>query len=204
MDMLCDYGCGNQAQHTLKNGKRCCSKRSNTCPAIRRKNSDGLRSAYVTGARRYTYNTDSNWRAGVYDEPADTWFTYGSKYSNERLKKRILDEKLKVWECERCHLTEWQGTYLQLQLDHIDGDNKNNVIDNLRFLCPNCHSQTDTYCQGGRVANKRVSDSQILNTLSKHKTIVGVLQEVGLNQSGANYYRVKKLKEQLERLARNS
>ena len=49
---------------------------------------------------------------------------------------------------ERCSCgqgTEWNGKPLVLQIDHIDGDGLNNLKENLRFLCPNCHSQTDTF-----------------------------------------------------------
>lgn len=48
--------------------------------------------------------------------------------------------------CQECGiLPEWRGKKLVLQLDHIDGDNSNNVLSNFRFLCPNCHSQTETF-----------------------------------------------------------
>ena len=47
--------------------------------------------------------------------------------------------------CVGCNLNEWQGKPIGLEVDHIDGNYKNNNIDNLRTLCPNCHSQTDTY-----------------------------------------------------------
>lgn len=47
--------------------------------------------------------------------------------------------------CNFCHITEWQGRSLVFQLDHIDGDNRNNAVSNLRQLCPNCHAKTDTY-----------------------------------------------------------
>lgn len=40
----------------------------------------------------------------------------------------------------------WQDRPLVLQLDHINGDNRDNRIENLRYLCPNCHSTTDTFC----------------------------------------------------------
>lgn len=44
-----------------------------------------------------------------------------------------------------CGLTEWRGKPLVLELDHVDGNKKNNSLDNLKLLCPNCHSQTDTW-----------------------------------------------------------
>lgn len=70
-----------------------------------------------------------------------------SKYTNiDRLKKRILKEGLLEYKCECCgNDGEWNGKPLMLQLDHKDGDHTNHSIENLRFLCPNCHSQTDTY-----------------------------------------------------------
>lgn len=48
--------------------------------------------------------------------------------------------------CVLCGIGEfWQGQPLTLQVDHINGDRYNNSLDNLRVLCPNCHSQTPTF-----------------------------------------------------------
>lgn len=48
--------------------------------------------------------------------------------------------------CSECGLTPtWNGKKLVMQLDHIDGNSDNNSIDNLRLLCPNCHTQTETW-----------------------------------------------------------
>lgn len=186
--------------HVLKNGKRCCSNSYNACPVARDKNSKSLKRVHATGTKGYTYNPASNWGKKLYKESVDVWFTYGSKYTNSRLKKRLLDEKLKVWQCEVCGVVTWQEKFLQLHLDHIDGDDENNNLNNLRFLCPNCHSQTETYCKGGRTSKERISDKEILEVIPKHNTLIGVLRELNLKENGGNYYRIRKLKEELERL----
>lgn len=66
--------------------------------------------------------------------------------SRGHLKRRLTKAGILAEVCNICGISEWQGNKLSLQLDHIDGNNKNNLVDNLRLLCPNCHSQTDTFC----------------------------------------------------------
>lgn len=67
------------------------------------------------------------------------------KCSRSSIKRRILDEDLIPYECETCEATEWQGVKLHLDLDHINGNPNDHRLENLRFLCPNCHSITPTY-----------------------------------------------------------
>lgn len=49
------------------------------------------------------------------------------------------------YKCSCCGITEWNGEFITLDIDHIDGDNTNNFPDNLRLMCPNCHRQTPTW-----------------------------------------------------------
>ena len=69
-----------------------------------------------------------------------------STYANiSSLKKRLIDAKKIEYKCAICGISEWLGKPLSLQLDHINGINNDHRLENLRLLCPNCHSQTDTY-----------------------------------------------------------
>lgn len=63
-------------------------------------------------------------------------------------KRHILNNNLLDYVCVECGQNDnWNGKTLTLHLDHINGINSDNRLSNLRFLCPNCHTQTETYCK---------------------------------------------------------
>lgn len=64
--------------------------------------------------------------------------------TNPQVTRRLFLEFVE-YRCSNCSLSSWNNKPITLDLDHIDGDSSNNTFENLRFLCPNCHSQTDTY-----------------------------------------------------------
>ncbi len=55
-----------------------------------------------------------------------------------------------TYACLWCGIATWRGKSLTLHVDHINGVHSDNRLENLRFLCPNCHSQTDTFCNRTR------------------------------------------------------
>lgn len=67
------------------------------------------------------------------------------QYPTSKITPRLVKAGLKEYKCEKCGINEWQNTRISLELNHIDGDNGNHALNNLELLCPNCHSQTDTY-----------------------------------------------------------
>jgi hypothetical protein len=67
-------------------------------------------------------------------------------YSSKSVKNYLLKNKLVNNECSICKIPPiWNNNPLTLQLDHINGDHYDNSVENLRLICPNCHTQTDTY-----------------------------------------------------------
>lgn len=59
------------------------------------------------------------------------------------IKARLIKECKSI--CTLCGIFSWKGSPLVMEMDHIDGNNRNNTRENLRLLCPNCHSQTPTF-----------------------------------------------------------
>lgn len=134
-------------------------------------------------------------------------FCKNSKHARHILRKAIIKDKLLPYKCAICGITEWNGKTLSLELDHINGENNDNRLENLRFLCPNCHSQTDTY--GSR--NQKITEpnyditdelrklvigkylelknqrkvSEILNI--KHKVVKQIISEAGLGKHNQKY-----------------
>jgi predicted RNA-binding Zn-ribbon protein involved in translation (DUF1610 family) len=116
--------------------------------------------------------------------------------TRERLKQKLLNNGTQ-YKCVVCGISEWQNQKLSLHLDHINGNNQDNNESNLRFLCPNCHSQTHTYCgknnkSGFGVVNKKVSDDVLLESMKQSLTVKESLHNVGLS-GAANYQRVYRM-----------
>lgn len=65
-------------------------------------------------------------------------------------------------QCEECKNIIWNNKSIPLDIHHIDGDKKNNHLNNLKLLCKNCHAQTDNYCFKNSSINKR----KHLNTIN--------------------------------------
>ena len=201
--MLCEYGCKNEAKFKLKYGKHCCSKSANSCPEIRKKNSDKLKEAHKKAGGSF-YNYDDlpqetkeamNVNKGkIFTENSDI-FIENSRYKTEFLKSRIARYNLIEYKCDKCGLGDcWQGTSIVLELDHANGNNKDNRLENLRFLCPNCHSQTPTF--RGRNKNsgiKKVSDEELLEAYKSEGNAINALRKVNLSSGKGNYERLERL-----------
>ena len=126
-----------------------------------------LNTSHWTG-QGHLKNKTHNWtKAKPYKEILVKNSTYRSTGA---LKRRLIKDKILVHICSICKIDSWNNVDIVLQLDHINGDNMDNRIENLRLLCPNCHSQTDTYC-GKNIVNKINKSDGRQDFKKKHKKI---------------------------------
>jgi len=78
--------------------------------------------------------------------PLEKILTKNNTFQSYKLKRRLFAAKLKPQHCEICGWTKkTKDGYLPLELDHINGDRHDNRLENLRILCPNCHSLQPTH-----------------------------------------------------------
>ena len=208
--ILCEYGCGKEGKYINKNGKWCCSKSPNSCINIRKKCSAGLRKAHADGkmsikhldnvrawSKGKTSLNDPRIRSTIRDN-FDKYFCKHDKYIKiDAMKLFLKRTELIKYECYICKLKEkWQKKELKLHLDHIDGDRKNNNLTNLRWLCPNCHSQTITYCKAkNNVQKKYVSEEQLITHIKESNSMTQVLKKAHLSLAGLHYERIKNVME---------
>jgi hypothetical protein len=138
--------------------------------------------------------------------PMDEILVENSTYSNNgRLKKRLVREGILEYVCVGCgNNGTWEGKDLTLQLDHINGINNDNRKENLRFLCPNCHTQTNTYgsknlkkkhyCECGAEKAKRSDNCQTCSKIKQRKVerpsqeqLIKEIEELGYCGVGRKY-----------------
>jgi hypothetical protein len=149
-----------------------------------------------TNLKKIGIDYDGNMSSkGVRTLTNDNIFITNSPAPNSRVRARILSDNLLEYKCNECGIIDtWNNKSINLQLDHINGIRNDNRLINLRWLCPNCHSQTSTFCSKNRNTNKsEVSEEELLDSLKRNNNIVDrVFRELGLAGAG-NYKRIYKL-----------
>lgn len=113
-------------------------------------------------------------------------FKENCKHQRTVLRRAVIKDNLIPYKCAICGLTEWNGKTLSLELDHINGINNDNRLENLRFLCPNCHSQTCTYgSRNQKIVEKDydISDelrNKIIDAYNKYRSVKRTASALGI------------------------
>lgn len=116
-------------------------------------------------------------------------------------EKRIKILREQEFKCDMCHNDMWNGVPITLELDHINGERRNETRDNLRFVCPNCHSQTDTYKTlnvKGVLGKKTITDDQIIEALMQEESMYKAIVRLDMNPHGGNYTRFRRIIKQYD------
>ena len=116
---------------------------------------------------------------------------HGNSVINRIIKDYDIIPHDKCW---LCGLSEWINGKLILEIDHINGISNDHRIENLRFLCPNCHSQTETFRSKNITSHQKVSDEVLIDAIKSTENLHQALIKVGLAPKGGNYSRAQKLK----------
>jgi len=88
---ICEYGCGQKATHQFKNGKWCCSKSQNSCPVVRRKNSDTnkIKQSGVLNSM-YGKNQSDETKQKIRQKLKKSWNNENSKFHTKKFKQEAL------------------------------------------------------------------------------------------------------------------
>lgn len=100
----------------------------------------------------YNYARTHNGMRIIRNRKNEEIFCNNIPIKNESVKNAYIERILNnIPHCECCGIKEWNNKEIMFQLHHKDGNPKNNVLENIILLCPNCHSQTDNYSNKKRI-----------------------------------------------------
>lgn len=120
-------------------------------------------------------------------------FCENSIVSRAVVKRYLKSEPNYTHKCNNCGNTEWCNFKIILELEHINGNRQDHRRENLKWLCPNCHSITPTW-RGRNIKKKdMIQDEEIIKIIPIKENISQVLIELGLAPYGGNYKRIKQL-----------
>lgn len=201
--MICEK-CGKEHNGNYGSGRFCslkCSKSFSTS-LNRQEISAKLSGKVKTGGKNFSSEADNRRRKYSKEDREKSRVAFAEKKYNEYLntsfddlslklkKRRVIEEQGGV--CLWCGNNHWLSQTLVLELDHIDGNNTNHNRNNLRALCPNCHSLTPTFRKSRK---SKVTNQQIVEALSIYPNDRQVLINLNLTPKGANYERLRNLKD---------
>ncbi len=139
-------------------------------------------------------------------KPLEEILVENSNYHRASLKARLLALGILKNKCSSCGLgSEWNGKPLVLHIEHKNGIGNDNRLENLAILCPNCHSQTPTYC-GNRFVKKVYCidcNTRISNVSKRCKSCAGKVGYIKGNRGnfiGRQQCSIKPSKEELAEL----
>jgi predicted RNA-binding Zn-ribbon protein involved in translation (DUF1610 family) len=136
------------------------SRGANRKTIIRRMKLLGVDYTHLKSNRGKTFE----YRRYTLDDVKEKMFVCPSGVKTGTLKKLILRHKLIPYKCECGIESLWRDNPISLQLEHINGNHEDNRLNNLKFLCPNCHSQTTTFAGKSSYKQKNAEDYEKYNT----------------------------------------
>lgn len=117
-----------------------------------------------------------------------------SKIANDKLKRKLLSCGIFQHKCYECELTHWKNQPIPIQLHHKDGNPSNNCIDNIIFLCPNCHALTPNFCHKKQEKRGRsITELEIVDAIPKYINIRQLCLAIGLHPVAHTYDRVRRI-----------
>lgn len=157
---------------------------NNLCNLLGLKGVDGYYNKIIKIIKKYDLNTEhfTIWSSSNNQSrnkftamTDDEYFVNGICRSGTQTLKRLIDKGYKIYKCEECGIDTWNGKPLRLQVHHINGNHNDNRIENIQILCPNCHTQTDTYGRNN-IPKKQINLDRNDNDInSKHCEVCGKL-----------------------------